>query len=46
MRVVDVRAPVTPPGVVDAMRSGSAPDHIRLETAGTHPWVVHRHGYR
>jgi aminocarboxymuconate-semialdehyde decarboxylase len=28
------------------MRSGSAPDDIRLETTDARPWVVHRQGYR
>lgn len=46
MRVVDVHAHVIPPALVDAMRSGHAPDGIRLEGDGDRSWVVHRQGYR
>lgn len=46
LRVVDVHAHVIPPVLVDAMRSGGAPDGIRLDAAGSTPWVEHRQGYR
>lgn len=46
MRVVDVHAHVIPPAIVEMMRSGSAPDGIRLENDGGRSWVVHRQGYR
>jgi aminocarboxymuconate-semialdehyde decarboxylase len=46
VQVIDVHAHVVPPVLVDAMRTGGAPDGIRLDrTAGT-PWVEHRQGYR
>ena len=45
-RVVDVHSHVIPPQLVDAMRSGSAPDGIVLDESGNLPWVVHRQGYR
>lgn len=43
---VDVHAHVIPQTVVNAMRSGDAPDGIRIDTSGGQPWVVHRQGYR
>lgn len=46
MRVIDTHAHVIPPALVAAMRSGNAPDDIRIEEDGTMPWVVHRQGYR
>ncbi|MCU1614560.1 MAG: Aminocarboxymuconate-semialdehyde decarboxylase [Frankiales bacterium] len=46
MRIVDFHAHVIPPDLVGAMRSGSAPDDIRLEMADGRPWVVHPQGYR
>jgi aminocarboxymuconate-semialdehyde decarboxylase len=46
VRVVDVHAHVIPPVLVEAMRTGDAPDGIRLEQVDGEPWVVHRQGYR
>ncbi len=46
MRVIDFHAHVIPPDFVTAMRSGTAPDDIRMETMDSQPWVVHRQGYR
>lgn len=46
MKVVDIHAHVIPPGLVSAMRAGSAPDDIRLDQDGPQPQVVHRQGYR
>jgi aminocarboxymuconate-semialdehyde decarboxylase len=46
VRVVDVHAHVIPPVLVQAMRTGGAPDGIRLEQVDGKPWVVHRQGYR
>jgi aminocarboxymuconate-semialdehyde decarboxylase len=46
MRVVDVHEHVIPPALVERIRQGTAPDGIRLDTAGPVPIVVHRQGYR
>jgi aminocarboxymuconate-semialdehyde decarboxylase len=43
---IDVHAHVIPPVLVEAMRTGDAPDGIRLDSSGTAPWVEHRQGYR
>jgi len=46
VRVIDVHAHVIPPALVSTMRSGTAPDGIRIEESGGRPWVIHRQGYR
>jgi aminocarboxymuconate-semialdehyde decarboxylase len=46
VKVIDVHAHVIPPALVEAMRTGQAPDGIRLERQGDRPQVVHRQGYR
>lgn len=43
---VDIHAHVIPPALVAAMRTGDAPDGVRLEGPGDTPTVVHRQGYR
>lgn len=45
-RVVDAHSHVIPPTLVEAMRTGSAPDGITLAEVDGRPWVVHRQGYR
>lgn len=46
MKVVDVHAHVIPQEIVDAFRTGDAPDGIRTEVVDGKEWVVHRQGYR
>jgi aminocarboxymuconate-semialdehyde decarboxylase len=46
MKVVDTHAHVIPPALVEAMRTGQAPDGIRIENQSGRPWVAHRQGYR
>lgn len=46
LRTIDVHAHVIPPVLVEAMRTGGAPDGIRIDAVGSTPWVEHRQGYR
>lgn len=46
MTIIDVHSHVIPPGLVNKMREGTAPDDIRIENRQGQPWVVHRQGYQ